>query len=60
MTLIVGAIDQVSGAVHLAGDTKVWWKDDEAKSRRIYVEPSLKVIRLSRDVAVGFAGAGPE
>lgn len=60
MTLIVAAIDAVSGDVHIAGDTKVTWDGDPTKSRRMFLEPALKVIRLSDDVAVGFAGEGPE
>ncbi|PNW09038.1 hypothetical protein C1632_08045 [Microbacterium testaceum] len=60
MTLVVGAVDQHSGAVHIAGDTKIWWMEDETKSRRIYTDPALKVILLAHDLAVGYAGEGPE
>ncbi|MDI9892393.1 hypothetical protein [Microbacterium sp. IEGM 1404] len=60
MTLVVGAIDQHSGAVHMAGDTKIWWSEDETKSRGIYTNPALKVILLAHDLAVGYAGEGPE
>ncbi|MFG6475814.1 hypothetical protein ACFXP7_05445 [Microbacterium sp. P06] len=59
MTLVVGALDENTGAVHIAGDSKISWKCDEAKSRRIYVDPVLKVILLSDEVAVGYAGSGP-
>jgi len=60
MTLIVGAIDTRTGAVHLAGDTKVTWDNNPTNSRKIYKHPALKIIRLSDDLAVGYAGAGPD
>ncbi|KRB36782.1 hypothetical protein [Microbacterium sp. Root180] len=59
MTLIVGAIDARAGTVHLAGDSKITWAADETRSRKIYSDPVLKVIRLSEGLAVGYAGAGP-
>jgi hypothetical protein len=60
MTLIVGAVEPDTGAVFLAGDTKVTWDSDPTRSRKIYTEPALKIVRLSEDLAVGYAGSGPE
>lgn len=60
MTLIVGAVETETGAVFLAGDTKVTWDSDPTRSRKIYAEPALKIVRLSEDLAVGYAGSGPD
>lgn len=60
MTLIVGAVEPETGVVFLAGDTKVTWDSDPTRSRRIYTEPALKIVRLAEDLAVGYAGSGPE
>src|SRR5690606_28098321 len=53
-------IDWVAGAVHLGADSKVTWVLDETRTRRVYTEPALKLVLLGHDVAVGFAGDGPE
>jgi hypothetical protein len=60
MTLVVAAIDQAQGSVCIAADSKVTWLNDETRSRKIYTEPVVKVILLDDDLAVGYAGAGPE
>jgi hypothetical protein len=60
MTLIVGVVEPRTGAVYLAGDTKVTWDSDTTRSRKIYTQPVLKIIRLSEDLAVGYAGMGPD
>lgn len=60
MTLVVAVVDRVTGAVHLGADSKVTWVLDETRTRRVYTEPALKLVLLGQDVAVGFAGDGPE
>lgn len=60
MTLIMGAVSPDGASVCIGGDSKVWWEKDEARSRRIYTEPALKVILLTSELVVGYAGSGPE
>lgn len=60
MTLVVAVIDRVTRAVHLGADSKVTWVLDETRTRRVYAEPALKLVLLGQDIAVGFAGDGPE
>jgi len=60
MTLVVGVIDKQSDAIYLGGDSKVSWVNDDRRTRRVYTDPMLKVIRLGGDLAVGLAGDGPD
>lgn len=60
MTLIMGAVSPDGASVCIGGDSKVWWKEDEARSRKIFAEPVLKIVLLNEDLVVGYAGSGPE
>lgn len=60
MTLVVAVIDPLTGAVSLGADTKVTWARDETRTRKVYTEPALKIVLLGDDLAVGYAGDGPE
>lgn len=60
MTLVVAVIDPNTGAISLGADTKVTFENDATLTRKIYTEPALKIVLLGEDLAVGYAGEGPE
>lgn len=60
MTLVVAAFDPADHSVCIAADSKVTWLNDATRTRHIYTEPALKVILLDGDLAVGYAGSGPD
>lgn len=58
--MVVAVIDQVTGAVSLGADSKVTWALDVTRTKRVCTEPALKIVLLGDDLAVGYAGDGPE
>lgn len=56
----MGAVSPDGASVYIGGDSKVWWKYDESRSRKVFTEPILKIVWLDDDLAVGYAGDGPE
>src|SRR5687767_12911799 len=57
VTLVVAGIHD--GGISMVADTKITYDDDPARTLQVFTEALPKLVIVTDDLAVGYAGVGP-